>query len=231
LNNSVDWAVIKNGYIGIISDTVNTWAAPTLTVSNTIIKNMSVAALYGRGSFIKGWNCVFANCGQYVGAFTIGGRYNFYHCTFANYWSESTRQFPTLLLNNYYKDVNENIIPRALDSAYFYNCIVYGEISSGDELKLDSDAGAAFRYKFHNCLLKTTFDTGTSDYENVIVNKDPYFYNVGNGDYRIKNPLAHDAVIDKGDDAIGQMFPLDLSGHLRIGANPPCDIGAYEYDP
>ncbi len=231
-NNVINGAIIKNGLVGIIADTVGNSTQPTLKISNTIIKNMSVAALYGRGTSMYGWNCVFANCGQYVGAFTIGGKYNFYHCTFANYWTGSTRQFSTLLLNNYYKDANENIIPRALDSAFFYNCIVYGDISSGDEVKLDSDAGAAFRYKFHNCLLKTTINTtSTSEYENVIVNNDPYFNNTGNGDYRIKNPLAYPAVIDKGDDAIGQLFPVDLAGHIRIGANPPCDIGAYEYDP
>lgn len=228
-NNLVDWAIIKNGYIGIVSDTVNTWTSPTLTISNTIIKNMNVAALYGRGTFIHGSNCVFANCGQYVSALSIGGKYNFYHCTFGNYWTGSTRQFPVLLLNNYYKDINENIISRNLDSAYFYNCIVYGDISSGEELKLDSVSSADFRYKFHNCLLRTT--VSSSYFENVIVNKDPFFNNPTAGDCRIKNPLALDAVIDKGDDVYGSLYPVDLNGNLRIGANPPCDIGAYEYEP
>lgn len=229
-NNSIDWAIIKNGYFGVISDSVNTWSNPTLKISNTIIKNMSVAALYGRGTFIHGSNCVFANCGQYVAALTIGGKYNFYHCTFANYWSGGTRQLPTLLLSNYYKDVNEIIHPRALDSAFFYNCIVYGDLSSGDELKLDESASAAFNYKFHNCLLKTTLSTSASQYENVIVNLNPYFNNVGNNDYRIKNPLAFPAVIDKGDPAISAIYPDDLLMHSRL-PNPPGDIGAYEYEP
>ena len=233
-NNVIDWAVIKNGFIGIKVDTVGTSANPTLTISNTIIKNMSVAALHAQGSYVKGWNCVFANCGQYAVALTIGGKCNFYHCTFANYWSGGTRQFPTLLLNNYYKDINENVIPRNLDSAFFYNCIVYGSLDS-NEIKLDESASATFNYKFHNCLLKTTFNTSSSQYENVIVNLNPYFHDVGNNDYRIKNPLALPAVIDKGDIAIVNLFPneltYDLSGHLRIGANPPPDIGAYEYEP
>ena len=234
-DNDINWTVIKNGLIGIMADTVNTWTNPTLKISNTIIKNMSIAALYGRGAFIRGWNCVFANCGQYAAAFTLGGRYNFHHCTFANYWRNTTRQFPVLLLNNYYKDINENIISRNLDSAFFYNCIVYGDLTSGDEIKLDESASTTFDYKFHNCLLKTTFSASSNHYENVIVNKEPYFNNVGNGDYRIKNPLAFPAVIDKGDIAVVNLFPnelnYDLSGHLRIGANPPPDIGAYEYEP
>ncbi|TAL58520.1 MAG: hypothetical protein EPN85_11455 [Bacteroidetes bacterium] len=231
-DNEIDGAVVKNGIVGILADTVGNSASPTLKISNTIVKNMSVAAIYGRGTFIKGWNCVFANCGQYVAALTIGGKYNFYHCTFANYWSNGTRQFPVLLVNNYYEDVNKNIISRDLDSAYFYNCIVYGDLSSGDELKLDSSLNISFAYnfKFHNCLLKTTLNTAAIEYESVIANADPYFHNTGNNDYRIKNPLAEPAVIFKGDPAIGSLYPDDLSGKSRL-ANPPPTIGAYEYEP
>ncbi|MBI3502221.1 MAG: hypothetical protein HY063_10540 [Bacteroidetes bacterium] len=232
-SNKIDWAIIKNGYFGIMCDTVNNWSDTTLRISNSIVKNMSVAALYGRGTFMKAWNCVFANCGQYAGAFTIGGKYSFYHCTFANYWSATTRQFPVLLLNNYYKDVNDNIHARNLDSAFFYNCIVYGDLSSGDELKLDNNSGAAFNYKFHNCLLKTTFDVSNAAlYQNVIVNKEPYFHNVSYNDYTIRNPLALDAIIGKADAAIANLFPYDLRGNSRIilsGSTPT--TGAYEYVP
>ena len=231
-NNIIDWAIIKNGYIGIIADTVGNSPNPTLKISNTIIKNMSIAALYGRGTSIYGYNSVFANCGQYAAAFSIGGKYNFYHCTFANYWSGGTRQFPVLLLNNYYKDANENIIPRNLDSAFFYNCIVFGDLTSGDELKLDKDNGGSFNYKFHNCLLKTTLNTSSSEYENVIVNQEPYFYDTGNNDYRIKNPLALPAIIGKADPVIAALFPYDFSGNSRTipnGSTPT--IGAYEYEP
>lgn len=231
-NNEIEGAIIKNGLIGVLADTMGNSLNPTLTISNTIVKNMSIAALYGRGTFIKGSNCVFANCGQYVAALTIGGKYNFYHCTFANYWSNGTRQFPVLLLNNYYEDINENIITRDLDSAYFYNCIVYGDVTNGDELKLESSTNTSFdfKFKFHNSLIKTTLNTSSSEYENVIVNADPYFNSPGNNDYRINNPLAAFAVIDKGDPAIGLLYPIDLEGKSRtVNGNP--DIGAYEYEP
>lgn len=227
-NNVIDGAVIKNGLVGILADTVGNSVAPTLDVKNTIIKNMSVAALYGRGTFIKGVNCVFANCGQYVAALTIGGSYNFYHCTFANFWSNGTRSFPVMLLNNYYKDQDENVISRDLDSAFFYNCIVYGDLSSGDELKLDPSAGASFNFKFHNSLLRTTLSTSGAEYESVVVNADPYFHNAGGNDYRIKNPLS--GSIGNGDDAFIPLFPYDLNGKPRL-PNPHVTIGAYEYEP
>lgn len=231
-NNTIDWAVIKNGFIGLQVDTMGASSNPTLTISNSIVKNMSAAALFSQGGFITGSNSVFANCGQYVAALTIGGRYDFYHCTFANYWTGGVRQFPALLLNNYYKDVNENIQTRNLDSAYFYNCIVYGDISSGEEVKLEksSNASYAFNYKFHHTLLRTGLDTSGSEYVNVKLNYDPYFNSPANNDYRIKNPFAQPGVIDKGDPAIGNLFPYDLSGNPRlVNGNP--DIGAYEYDP
>jgi len=230
-NNVVDGAIIKNGLVGILADTMGSSSNPTLKISNTIIKNMSVAALYGRGTYINGSNCVFANCGQYVAALTIGGKYNFYHCTFANYWDNGIRQFPVLLVNNYYKDINENIISRDMDSAYFYNCIVYGDLNSGDEIKLDSSLNSSYAYnfKFHNSLLRTTFNTSFAEYQSVVVNQDPYF-NIPSNDYRIKNPLAAPAVIDKGDPGTGILYPYDLSGNPRnVNGNP--DIGAYEYEP
>lgn len=229
-NNVINGSIIKNGTVGIIVDTLGNSPLPTLSISNTIIKNMSVAALYGRGTFIKGWNCVFANCQQYAGAFTLGGKYDFYHCTFANYWGGGNRKFSCLLLNNYYL-VNKDTIHRPLDSAYFYNCIVYGDISSGDEIELDRNNKVAFKYKFHNCLLKTTLNTSSSsEYINPIINKEPYFTNVNGGDYSIRNPFAFDALIDKGDPSISNLYPIDIIGNSRI-TNQPGDLGAYEYKP
>ena len=52
-NNIVNGAIIKNGGIGIQVDTVASLTIPTLRLSNTIIKNMSAAALYGQGAHIR----------------------------------------------------------------------------------------------------------------------------------------------------------------------------------
>ncbi|MCX6297448.1 MAG: hypothetical protein NTX97_15590, partial [Bacteroidetes bacterium] len=153
-NNIIDWAIIKNGGIGVQSDTVASLTSPTLRISNSIVKNMSVAALYGQGSHIRGVNCVFANCGQYVAAFTIGGKYRFEHCTFANYWNRDTRTTPTIALSNYYYSSGGAYVVRDLDSAYFGNCIVYGDIS--EEIGMDSSIyGGNFSYKFDHSLIKT----------------------------------------------------------------------------
>ena len=231
VNNSIDWAIIKNGQIGIKCDSFPT-SGPTLTIKNSIIKNMSIFALYGVDTKITGYNCVFANCGQYVAALTIGGEYNFYHCTFGNYWSYHTRQFPTMILNNYYTDINSNLQTRALDSANFYNCIIYGDVD--DEIKLDqsTNSGPAYNFDFHNCILKTTNGTSNSHYQSCVVNNDVSFRNPSINDYRL-SPLS--SAINKGDasipNRIGLSFlNLDLLGSPRIVDGAP-DCGAYEYYP
>jgi hypothetical protein len=229
--SSINYAIIKNGYIGIRCDSFPS-SGPRLTIKNTFIRNMSAAALYGIDSKIDGYNSVFANCGQYVGAFTIGGQYSFYHCTFANYWNYGTRQFPTLLLNNYYTDVNDNIQTRSLDSANFYNCIIYGD--ADDEIRHDqsTNTGPAFNFKYHNCVLKTTYNTSFSNYVSCVVNLDAAFMNAGANDYRLGSTSS---AINAGDLALlgwpGFSFlNNDLKGDARTIDGPP-DCGAFEYEP
>ena len=79
IDNEVNWAIIKNSRLGIQADTINPSASsnPTLTIRNSMIYNCSSIGISGRGSWIEGSNCVFANCGDYCGAFSLGGNYTF----------------------------------------------------------------------------------------------------------------------------------------------------------
>ncbi len=225
-NNVIDWAVIKNGSIGVQADTLGLSANPTLQISNTIIKNMSAAAIYGQGSFIRGYNCVFANCGQYTAAFTIGGKYKFEQCTFANYWSGSSqRTTPLLALSNYYVDNTGTTQIRDLDSAYFGNCIMYGNLD--EEVGLDSSTfGGNFNYKFDHCLVKTLLNTNSSvHYNSVYQNYDPGFVDTGVNNYKL---TASSFAIDKGDTGI--FIAFDLNGQPRPNPNTSIpDLGAYEF--
>ncbi len=167
-DNVINYAIIKNGTIGIQADTLGSLVSPTLRLSNTIIKNMSSAALWGQGSHIWAVNSVFANCGLYNIILSIGGKYSFKHCTAGNFWNYSTRTSPALLLNNYYKDYLGNYQVRSLDSAYFGNCIIYG--SNNDEIGLDRFSSASvFNYNFDHCLIKTTLNiSDTIFYKSII---------------------------------------------------------------
>jgi hypothetical protein len=224
-DNIIDWAIIKNGSIGVQADTLGTSSNPTLTISNTIVKNMSTAGIYGQGSYIKGSNCVFANCGKYAGIFSIGGRYRFDQCTFANYWTHDNRSTPSLALNNYYVDYTNTLQIRNLDSAYFGNCIIYGNID--EEIGLDSSTfGGVFSYKFDHCFIKTQLSMPDGlHYDHVLTNTDPLFKNVPTNDYHL---TANSQAIDYGTTTIFVGKDLDDKDRPNPATSLP-DIGAYEY--
>ena len=225
LNNSIDWAIIKNGNIGIQADTVVTPGIPTVKITNTIIRNMQAAAIFGQGARIWSSNCVFANCGQYVAALTLGGIYKFEHCTFANYWSgSSARTTPTIALNNYYISNSNFYIIRPLDSAYFGNCILTGDID--EEIGIDSSVhGGKFSYKFENCIIKTARSVSNGVYyKNVYNNVNPDFKSTYDNDYHLN---ASSPAIDKG---YSNLLNKDLENKVRPNGALP-DLGAYEYYP
>lgn len=227
-NNSINYAIIKNGGIGIQVDTVASTTIPTLRLSNTIIKNMSAAALFGQGAHIRAVNCVFANCGQYVAALTIGGKYRFEHCTFANYWTYDSRVTPTLVMGNHYYADGIGEIVRPLDSCYFGNCIIYGDIA--EEVGMDSAlTSGVFSYKFDYSDVRTT-RTPDGHYVSPM-NNDPGFADVTINNYRIGSPSAFAA--DKGLTTIATSIPLDIRGMPRPNTfySTFSDLGAYEYYP
>lgn len=224
-NNVIKWAIIKNASIGIQADSVATPGAPTIKMSNTIIRNMTSAAVYGQGARIWANNCVFANCGEYVAALVIGGIYKFEHCTFANFWNSSARTTPILALNNYYISIDKLPIHRPLDSAYFGNCIIYGDVE--EEIGLDSIGGGKFSFKFENCILKTARVVSNSKYfKNVFKNADPSFKESPKNDYHLN---SNSAAIDKG---YNNLINTDLENKIRPNPSTAIpDLGAYEFYP
>jgi hypothetical protein len=226
LNNRINWAIIKNGSIGVQADTVVTPNAPTVKISNTIIKNMQAAAVFGQGARIWSSNCLFANCGQYVAALTLGGIYKFEHCTFANFWTHESRTTPLLAMNNYYLSSGNLYVIRSLDSAYFGNCILYGD--QEEEVGMDSSMyGGKFSYKFDHCILKTArVVSNPAYYKNLLKNGDPAFKDVDKGDYHLTNAST---AVDKG---YPTLINVDLENKVRPNPSTSIpDLGAYEFYP
>ncbi len=230
-NNEINYAIIKNGNIGLRVDTNGSgWNVPTLKINNSIVENMSGVALLGEGSFIEATNCVFANTGQYTVALAYGGNYRFLNCTMANYWKYGKRDTPLLLINNYY-ETSTGIISRPLEKAEFINCIIYG--ANENEIKLDQNSGSLFEHKFSYCLLKTDISISDANhFTGIVLNPssvtvdnqlhDPVFNNAGELDFHL---FGLSAAINKG---ISDSIPLDLDGKTR-DSQP--DIGAFEYVP
>ncbi len=220
-DNSINYAVIRNGGIGIQVDTVVN-NNPTLTIENTIIENMSVAGIFAQGAKIKAKNIVVANCGQYALVLSIGGDYEFLHSTFANYWKYSYRNTPSIVLNNYYKDYNQIIHTRPLINAYFGNCILYG--SNEEELLLDKNTNALFNFKFDHCLIRTKLNTNDVNYySSCIINSNPQFTDIENNNYKLK---ANSPAKSTGNQSVTALVPFDIEGVLRPS---PASLGAYEF--
>lgn len=226
-DNIMNYCEIKNAIIGVQVDTFVSQNQPTLTISNSKILNMNAAGLFAQGSTVKAWNCVFANCGQFALALTIGGAYEFYHCTIYNTWYYTNRQTPSLLLNNYYIDIYGNYQIRPLEKAIFANCIIYG--NKENEIAIDNyPSSPVFNYEFKNCLIKAddNFNTTNSqNWINIFRNENPQFVDPIRNNYELDS-LSF--CIDKGDLNVGAQFMWDFNGYNRILDNKP-DLGAFEW--
>lgn len=223
-DNEIDHAIIKNGFIGIQAETLQEYMYNQLTLTNTVIKNMTGAGIFTRFYLISGFNNVIANCGQYTLALTMGGSYEFAHCTSANFWSESYRPTQSMVFTNYILDEDDNPIVFPFISR-LGNSIFTGNMT--DEFIFDFKEGYEYTWKFENCLLKTTYNTSdTSHYMNCLVNEDPLFRDYQNNDYHIDTIIS--PVIGKGLPEISANFPYDLDGVTRAGSP---DLGAYQFVP
>ena len=228
IDNLINNATIKNGTIGILSD--GNQDNPTkLVITNSQIYNSSNFGILGRGTSINGENVVVNNSGQSSFAGTYGGSYNFVHSTFANYWSNSFRQFPSILLNNFIVDEDNTVFTNPLNEANFTNCIVYG--NDNPELILDRDPSDVFNFKFTNSLIK--FDNSNNNftgdvynfsnsllYENIIFNQDPEFLDPNNNKLNIPNGSSADN--------FGIVFGNLSSDILNTTRGTAPDLGAYE---
>jgi hypothetical protein len=223
-DNVLNNVVVKNATIGILVDTCVT-NNPTIEILNTKIENCSYIGLYSRGAVLDMKNSLVQNCGSYLLALTLGGNYQFVHCTFANYYNYKTRTTPSLYFNDYYLDVNENVQYRAIERAEFYNSIVYGALSE-TELEFDMIEQSLSAIRFDYCLAKYDVDNQNVNlFTNSIFNKEPLFVDVSQGDLHLQE---NSPCIGKGSGVWGYNLPYDIEGNYRL--DPP-SIGAYEYKP
>ncbi len=216
---------IRNAFNGIIADTVASPGSITLYLANSRIENMTSAGLYARGTTVYSYNTVISNCGFHNVALTIGGDYTFYHCTFANYWNFSTRTSSSLVIVNYYTDINDNINLRPV-KALFGNTIIHG--SRGQELEFFVHPDAGFDVEFNHSLVRVQssyseiFD---GIFNNCIFEKDPGFIDPTRFNFRLSDDSP---AIDAGDPLIGIIHPFDFDGKSRTDDIAP-DIGAFEW--
>ncbi|MCH9662016.1 MAG: hypothetical protein K0U54_14025 [Bacteroidetes bacterium] len=223
-NNIFNHTTIKNSAVGLLVNGND--QATALALSNVQIYNSANFGLLARAAIINGENVVINNSGISSLACQFGGIYNFNHSTFANYWTNSFRNFPAVQLDN---GVEEAPIP--LVEANFTNCIIYG--SEQRELGFGKIENTDFNFNFTNSLIK--FEDPNGDFEddpnydfsndilytNSVLNAEPTFQNVNLNDFNIEQ--GNSGAEGIGLNGIG--LPQDLNGTPRD--NTP-DAGAYE---
>lgn len=233
VDNDINYATIKNATVGILAEGNQNATEAKLTITNSQVYNSSNFGILGRASSISAENLVINNSGQSSFAGTVGGTYNFTHCTLANYWNNSFRQFPSVLLNNYLTDENNIDQGNDLSEANFNNCIIFG--NDNPEVILDEISGTSgfeFNFKFTNCLIRfqntnnnftgDNYDFNNSDlYDSCIFNSDPDF----------KLPFENMLMIgdNSAANAVGNPAFIIASDILGTNRTSPPDLGAYQH--
>ncbi|MHC9087988.1 hypothetical protein ACXIHB_04655 [Tenacibaculum sp. IMCC1] len=232
-NNELNYTQIKNGTVGLLVDGQDT-SSPTLTIKNTEIYNSSNYGVLGRNTHIEGENLVIGSAGQSALACTFGGKYNFAHATFANFWNNSIRQLPSVLVNNhisYLNNDNQEITEtNDLVTANFINCIIEG--NNNVEFILDRIDGTTFNYSVENCLIKFN-DLNNSFTDNTELNfndTEHYQNNILNGEPNFKDVTKNEFIIGENSDTINKAKPSAVSNDiLGVDRSTSPDIGAYQH--
>jgi len=219
--NKLDNVILKNASRGMTFYPSHT-GYKKATLINTVVQNTSEYGIVSTNCDISASNSLFVNTKGAV--LTLqGGKYDFQHCTVANYFRWLSRTEEALVISN----KPENTIDAPLEQCDFINTIVYG--SASNEIKLDETSGKSFNFGFVNCLIKSK-NNNDSHYINTIWNEDPLFDDVrSNGTFSYNFELTQGSpAIDKADKTYSSVLPYDLKGDSRLKDTNP-DIGCYEW--
>lgn len=168
--NVIDHAVVENGTGGL-----RAMYGAEVTVSNTVVRNMSDCGLIGQGSAMTSTNLLVYDC---MTSFLVmdGGNYSFTGCTFADYWRYSTRSLQSVVLTNYILNADGSVASTGdLTAANFTDCIIYGNYGEGEFLAAGIE-GVQLNYSLTHCLVKG------GDWD-----EDPMFEDVENDNYRLRD--------------------------------------------
>lgn len=242
VNNVINFAVIKNAYIGVHAGVsvfdglelpwVTLPVPPSkLTLTNTIIQNCSYSGILGHDYNISGGTDVIVNCGQHLLEFDYGGNYTFYQCTFANYWNQtnnssngSPRTTPSFYFNNYYNGSTLS----AFDSLHFGNCIFDGLLA--EEFQFDTTSGTisgfTVPYYFDHCALTTGLISASGTHSNsCLINQPMKFINPSAYNFDIPNNSAAWGAGGAAPSANGGYY-FDINNNL-FAASGAINMGAY----
>jgi hypothetical protein len=228
-NNKINFAKIKNANIGLQVGTIEQSGFASVELSNTRIENMGWSGIWAMKSKILAYNCVISNVRYYNTALLLGGDYQFYHTTFANYYNNllsGMRTTETLIVSNYLVDNKSGVrYVGDLKGATFGNCIITG--NRVNELLISMDKQGLSNYLFDRSLIQVsdTFKLSESNrFVDIIRNVNPRFKNPYKGNFELDTlSIAK----DYGKTNYAKLYPIDIKYDSRISDDGP-DLGAFE---
>lgn len=228
-NNVINYSIIRNANIGLQVGNIEKQGFASVELANTRIENMSWSGIWAMKSKILAYNCVIANVRYYNTALLLGGDYQFYHTTFANYNSDAmdpVNNTETLTISNYLvNSTNGAKYTGDLNQAIFGNCIITG--LNRDELRIAMDKQGKSSYLFDHCLIQIsdTFKLSNPDrFIDIQRNISPRFINPQKGNFELDTLSV---AKDYGKQSYARIVPLDLKGIDRNADAGP-DLGAFE---
>jgi hypothetical protein len=228
-NNKINFAKIKNANIGLQVGTIEHSGFASVELSNTRIENMSWAGIWAMKSKILAYNCVISNIRYYNTALLLGGDYQFYHTTFANYYnklSSGMRTTETLILSNYLVDNKTGVrYVGDLKEATFGNCIITGNRANELLISMDKQGGSNYLFDRNLIQISDTFKlVEPTHFVDNIRNVNPRFKNPYKGNFELDTLSI---VKDYGKLNYAKLYPTDLKSDSRISDDGP-DLGAFE---
>jgi len=223
-DNVLQFAVIENGYEGVVAGNLSTDGNPKLALNDCIINNIYDAGIIGAQTNITAQNCLVRNCGRNI-VLGYGGNYAFTNCTVASYSNNYiSHTSPVLSISNY--DSSSTLT--ADMNASFLNCIFWGGNGTvNNEVVVSKEGNNIFAIDFSNCLWKMQ-NTPPNLTASGILTVDPMFDSVNN------QSMYYDFHLKTGSPAIATGvftgIPFDLDGNPRSVGNAT-DIGCYEKQP
>lgn len=244
--------VVRNGSSGITCETSDPEKLK-LQINNSQITNMDGNVFTAINCYVEAANSEFTNATADV-MVLAGGKYNFTHCTIANYMSLKQRHSLSQEgENSQTLRILDNVMvnktgPYTLLQANFDNCIIDGSHSAAKnltdgELQIVSDLEYGLRshepnYLFNHCVIKLQ-KIDNERFKDVIFvtekEENKLEYRMTGGE---KNKYTYDFRPDKettpgvgkADLSVSQKYPVDRNGVNRLANDGP-DIGAYEFVP
>jgi len=239
-DNEMENVRIRNGKFGMNLGISADPARSKLSLKNTVLTNASGTLFQSVNCSFTAENCEFSNSNGALLSI-VGGSCHFTHCTIANFypsnpelgWANSDHA--TLFLTDNILGDNDSICNYPVNSAEFYNSIIWGNSPASTIQITQSPQGKDIPYLFQNCLLSNE-KTNNPKVVDCIFKVDPLFQKTDPNDiekntwypsfdFRLKknSPAKDVAKLE-----IATQLPYDLNGYPRLADGKP-DLGAYEY--